>query len=332
MGQVLKNSRNLVLDFVKGILVVIMVVYHVMNIFTDAEWEDYSYIRFVSGSFVCISGYIVAAFYETKFIERKITISKRLLIRGLKLVLLFTLLNTAIYITGVGNPNKVQPEGLNLMGRIFDVFVVGNPGAASFQILLPIGYVLMFSPACLLLRQYKVLMLLSALGGAFFISFLDIESVNLGLGILGIIGVFSGMVMNAPALKLSLTNWVFIVSGLLLGFYLMRYFDRNLLSYAFGIGVIIKLFYDLGSKLNLEQYINRALIMLGQYSLACYIAQIVLLQCLAIFVVRQKLTIGFETLAITVSTILLLVALSALLGYFRSRFKCFDSAYRLIFA
>ena len=61
------DSRDLALDFVKGILVVFMVIYHAMNIFSSAGFESFRYIRFVSGSFLFISGYVIALFYEPKF-------------------------------------------------------------------------------------------------------------------------------------------------------------------------------------------------------------------------------------------------------------------------
>jgi hypothetical protein len=57
----------LTLDLVKGALVVVMVVYHAMNIFSTAGPDEYVYVRFVSGSFILMSGYIVARFHEARF-------------------------------------------------------------------------------------------------------------------------------------------------------------------------------------------------------------------------------------------------------------------------
>src|SRR5262245_25828550 len=102
------TTRDLPLDFVKGMLVIVMVIYHVMNIFSTARSEAYGYIRFVSGSFIFISGYIIAIFYEQKFQIDRIGTSQRLIMRGLKLLLVFTVLNILINVTGVGNPNKAQ--------------------------------------------------------------------------------------------------------------------------------------------------------------------------------------------------------------------------------
>jgi fucose 4-O-acetylase-like acetyltransferase len=56
------DVRDLTLDVVKGALVVLMVVCHAMNIFSIAGPDEYAYVRFVSGSFILMSCYIVARF------------------------------------------------------------------------------------------------------------------------------------------------------------------------------------------------------------------------------------------------------------------------------
>ena len=42
------GDRDLNLDFVKGVLVVVMVVYHAMNYFADVDPDYYGYIRFIN--------------------------------------------------------------------------------------------------------------------------------------------------------------------------------------------------------------------------------------------------------------------------------------------
>ncbi len=145
--------RDLTLDLVKGALVVLMVVYHAMNIFSTAGPHEYAYVRFVSGSFVLMSGYIVARFHEARFKADWRGTSRRLVVRGLKLLMLFTLLNLLINLTGIGNPNKVQLGIQRFMSTLFEVYVAGEPAHASFQILLPIAYLLVAAPALLMLGR-----------------------------------------------------------------------------------------------------------------------------------------------------------------------------------
>src|SRR5215471_235911 len=102
------TPRDLILDFVKGILVIVMVIYHVMNVFSTASPEAFGYIRFVSGSFIFISGYIISVFYEQRFQTDGTSTSKRLAVRGLKILFIFTILNIFINLTGLKNPSKTQ--------------------------------------------------------------------------------------------------------------------------------------------------------------------------------------------------------------------------------
>ena len=125
--------RDMPLDAVKGILVVLMVVYHAMNIFSTAGAEDYAHIRFVSGSFIFVSGYIVASFYYARFKADWGDTSKRLVLRGVKLLALFTLLNVLINLTGVGNPDKVQLGIRHYINNAYAVYISGAPGYASFN-------------------------------------------------------------------------------------------------------------------------------------------------------------------------------------------------------
>src|SRR5207244_8569494 len=77
-------GRDNALDFVKGALVVFMVVYHSMNILSTAGPEAFGYVRFVSSSFILLSGYIIARVYAGRFRMDRAGTSKRLITRGLK--------------------------------------------------------------------------------------------------------------------------------------------------------------------------------------------------------------------------------------------------------
>lgn len=325
-------ERNLILDFVKGVLVIFMVIYHALNIFTSAGWEAYSYIRFVSGSFLFISGYIISIYYAQKFDLNKLSTSMRLAVRGIKLLSIFTLLNLTIQISGIGNPNKIQAGMHYFLNNGHDIFGLGKPGLASFQILLPIAYLMILSPLFLLLSNISIAMICLSLIAGFAVSYFEIESVNIGLGILGVIGLYGGLLANRWEITLSLKRKDFILAGLLTCFYLMRYLDRNLVSYAIGVAFVIKLIYDLGAILNLKTFVNRLTILLGQYSLITYIGQIVFLQCLSIFVFKIKWEISYQIVLLILCTNLFLVALCLLLSRIRVRYKGFDAMYRFVFS
>jgi hypothetical protein len=332
MQNTVSTPRDLTLDFVKGILVVFMVVYHVMNIFSTVGWEAYSYIRFVSGSFLFISGYIISLYSEQRFHTNRMGMTRRLVERSLKLFLIFTVLNLVINLTGVGNPSKGDLGAQNYLSKLFDIYVFGLPKAASFQVLLPIAYVLLISPLFLLLSSINNVLILASLAAAFFLSYFEIESVNFGLGIVGVIGLCSGMFVNKSEVAYALKSKTVIVGCLLACFFLMKYFDRNIVTYSLGIIFFIKLFYDLGKIVHLESLVNQVVILFGQYSLVCYIVQIIFLQLLSLMLSRQKWDLGVETILMFFGANIFLFVICVGIKFLRPRYRFIDLCYRFIFS
>ena len=79
------SHRDLSLDFVKGFLLVVMVVHHATDYFvveSAATATVYRYIHFVSGAFIFSAGYVVANFYKDKFARNKVKTANRLIGRG----------------------------------------------------------------------------------------------------------------------------------------------------------------------------------------------------------------------------------------------------------
>ena len=78
----------------KGVLVVFMVVYHSLN-YTTQYFLAFRYMAFLPPSFILIVGFLLSSVYSVRYQSNDWRLHKRLLQRGLKLVLLFTLLNIA---------------------------------------------------------------------------------------------------------------------------------------------------------------------------------------------------------------------------------------------
>src|SRR5690349_11729639 len=53
-------GRNPALDFTKGVLVLLMVLYHWINYFVTREGDLYRYLRFITPSFIFITGFLIA--------------------------------------------------------------------------------------------------------------------------------------------------------------------------------------------------------------------------------------------------------------------------------
>ena len=70
----MKKTRNYSLDFVKGICVIVMVIYHTIDYYFPQSFFLH-YLLFVSGAFVFITGFIITHIYPNRF-EQTVEIGK----------------------------------------------------------------------------------------------------------------------------------------------------------------------------------------------------------------------------------------------------------------
>src|SRR5271168_2859500 len=121
-----KPQRISALDFTKGALVLIMVLYHWINYFIGPQWEYYEYLRFLTPSFIFITGFMISNVYLSKYSAADSRLSKRLFTRGLKLMAVFLALNLSrifiVPVLGTGVVARNPPDLRNL----FTIFVTGN--------------------------------------------------------------------------------------------------------------------------------------------------------------------------------------------------------------
>src|SRR5579859_2337961 len=149
------TKRIAALDFTKGALVLIMVLYHWLNYFIGPQWPYYFYLRFLTPSFIFIAGFMISHVYLAKYDSADPRLPKRLFVRGLKLMAIFIVLNLArVFIVPVLHTGVLVENPLDVR-NIFTVFVSGNLSVVSgklvsFSILVPISYLLMFSGALML--------------------------------------------------------------------------------------------------------------------------------------------------------------------------------------
>src|SRR6185436_19807687 len=129
-----RSSRNDALDFTKGALVLIMVLYHWLNYFVTLQWDVYRYLRFLTPSFILITGFIVSSVYLRKR-NNDAALYRRLWVRGAKLLLLFTALNVAVSAATTQNYNGAPLGVTAFTSNLYGVYVRGD-GRAAFDILV----------------------------------------------------------------------------------------------------------------------------------------------------------------------------------------------------
>src|SRR5215475_549582 len=84
-----RSSRNAALDYTKGALVLIMVLYHWLNYFYVTQADIFRYLRFLKTLFIFIAGFLISNIYLSKYGVFDPQLPPRLIERGLKIIAVF---------------------------------------------------------------------------------------------------------------------------------------------------------------------------------------------------------------------------------------------------
>jgi len=280
-------QRISALDFTKGALVLIMVLYHWINYFVGPQWPYYFYLRFLTPSFIFITGFMVSHVYLSKYDPADSRLVKRLLVRGLKLIAIFVALNLArILVLPILSSARLVTSPLTA-DNFVTIFVTGNlpttSKLVSFSILVPIAYLLMLSGALMVpYRFFKytfhvtcALLLLFIAG----LAWNDIRSLNLEFLTIGMIGVLIGFAPIAALNKL-------VRHPLALAFTYICYLGAiTVWNVPFSLLIVgvclnVMVIYLMGVSWDEMNKIRGEVVLLGKYSLFGYISQIAVLQLL----------------------------------------------------
>ena len=320
-----RGSRNVALDYTKGMLVVCMILYHWLNYFVSAPAELYRYLRFITPSFIFISGFIIGHVYLSKYECSDYRMHARLLQRGFRLLLLFTALNV-IGILLLNDP-KITLE--SYLQNALAIYVTGARNEAFFWILVPIGYVFIVSPILLYpCRWYARFLELVCIALTIAVIALDYSgnlSSNLGLITFGLLGIMIG---RLPIERINELAKYTLIVALCYGCYLVAIsiWGATLSLQIVGVCISLLFLYVLATRVREDSPLARRVVLLGKYSLVGYICHIGLLQIL-------KRTAAYNgrvvvSLALTiVCTWLIVEALDRL----RSQFAWTDKAYKAVF-
>jgi hypothetical protein len=335
-GPVVRAGRVSSVDAVKGLLVLAMVVYHVLSIASNGGVETFRYIRFVSGSFIFLAGYVISRFVAQRFASERSAVAWQLASRGFKVLALFTVLNLAIAASGFGNAAKQRLGLAGFFEQAREIYLVGDGRASSFLILLPIGYLLIFSPLVLSafarVRTAAPLLLLAGTLALAAQPWLTDQWPNASLMLIGL----AGMAVGAPLLAARLeaapawrTPWL-VGSFAVVLWFTGRFGDAGAL-YIVGVALILKLLHDSVQRLPEGGAMARELVRMGRYSLFGYIAQIALIQLMVRALGAQRWSVGLEVLALGLAAALLTGLLCVALDRLRLWSGAADKAYRLVF-
>src|SRR6266487_789835 len=327
------RTRIEALDMTKGVLVMAMVVYHSFNYSTDYTL-GFKYLPFLPPSFILITGFLISRLYFKPEVARDLTAHGRLLLRGFRLLLLFTLLNVATQVAG-RHKFGTDPQGIAyLADHWFDIYGIGGGHFAAFSILLPIAYLLLLAPLLILMNCWnRILVPVIAVALAIFCAIPSQEmepSANLALLSAGLIGVILGAVPTSVLFAMG-RHW-YVAVAVYLGYLAFSQllwqspFDQLLNAFLALVAI-----FSVCSAINSNSPFARRLLVLGKYSLLAYILQIAVLQILTrLFGRVEPFTVAFFLQMLGVLLLMIIIAES--LGWARRKSTWADASYGAIFA
>ena len=333
-----KAVRIPALDFTKGVLVLFMVLYHWLNYFISPGGDLYRYLRFLTPSFIFITGFLISHVYCAKYGWPDKQVPKRLTIRGLKILGVFLLLNGAIALIP-GSPSRSILAGNSLVDNLIAIFVTGNVAtesgkAASFGILVPISYLLLASALISISSKFFRYIFQSVCIAMFVCIFclqpLSIHIINLEHLAVGSLGVVLGYTSNAGIRKL-------VSNPYLLGLAYCAYlsaatiWDVPFALRVVGVCLTLLVIYAVGDRSEKPAVSFAPVILLGRYSLFGYIWQIAILQML-----HRLLSHGIPGIAGLITSFVagfaLTIAGVEAVDRLRPRWQTLDQVYRYAFA
>lgn len=284
-----KAQRIPALDFTKGALVLIMVLYHWLNYFYGPRGDVYRYLRFLTPSFIFITGFLVSNVYLSRYGVTDPRLPWRLVQRGLKILGVFVGLNVIrTLMLPLAAQDQLFAEHSSIRS-LLDIYVVGtNLGggqakAVAFYVLVPIGYLLVLSALLLVgARFYRYFF--HFVFAFFFLSVVALDrngtsSVNLQLLTIGLLGVILGYI-PIERINRFVKHPYLLVAAYLCYVWAITVWNVVYPLQIVGVCLSLMIIYLLGAAGGQPGKVRNIVILLGRYSLLGYIAQIAVLQLL----------------------------------------------------
>ena len=322
------------LDFTKGTLVLFMVLYHWANYFVSTQGAAYAYLRFITPSFIFITGFLIANVYPVRYGWSNPEASERLISRGLKLLAMFTLLNITANVMFASNYNGSMPGIEGFIRDAPSIYISGSAKAA-FEVLVPISYLLLLSAGIFLAARLSKYIVHLVCGFLFLclavLNLSDRSSANLELVAIGFLGMVLGLYPIAR-----INRWVdhpSVVVGLNVGYlFAITIWGMSFFLQIIGVCLSVILIYLAGMKSTGWGGIQGQINLIGQYSLFGYVAQVGLLQFLHRGLPHLNLGIWAVWTISFVGAFALTVMTVKMLHWIRTKSHTLDRLYRVTFS
>ena len=312
----------------------IMVLYHWINYFCGGQ--DQRYLRFLTPSFIFISGFIISNVYFTKYGILDLQLPKRLIQRGLKILGVFVLLNVTRNFLVAG---RFQEQVWSTRSLI-DIYLLGSgvgggqAKAVAFFILIPIGYLLILSAVLAVVSRFYRYTFHAVccffLLGVGISNYEGFEIPNLNLLAIGLLGVIAGY-FPIGKINAVVTHPYLLAAAYLAYLGAISYWNVVYPLQIIGVYLSLMILYLLGQQGGEPGKIRGSIILLGKYSLLGYIAQIAILQLLRLglnHVDSEVLVLGLSFALAFALTIISVEVVDRM----RADSRTMDRLYRAVFA
>jgi hypothetical protein len=318
------KQRDLYFDVLKGFLVLVMVAHHTLEYFEGRYFPPIRYVDFVTGGFVFAAGFLPSFLLHSKPSEDRLRGARRLLTRGVKLLLVFIAVNILIGFI-FGQTSKGKSFGASVItGNLGAVFLGGDKSLAAFAILVPIAYTLVAVSLLTIVGRSWWLPCGAAASLVAYCTWNPSAPFNVYFLSMGLAGAAAGVLVRPRAVAAADRWYVRVV--------LLCVLPRdNALLYAAGIFFVLSAAYAHAKSLERSRAAFESLVILGRYSLFAYLAQIFFLQILARVGSRPVMAWGLGLIPAALTTALL-CGLCFALDRLRRQNTGVGYAYRLIFA
>ena len=319
------------LDLTKGFLVALMVIYHSLN-YTNQYQLSFRFLSFLPPSFILITGFLIAHVYYPRFQAGEAGLTLKLLLRSLRLIMLFLVLN--IVAQFVRSPSYGRSIGVEAFFEQWQqVFITGGSRLAVFEVLLPIAYLIALAPPLIRLARWHWIFLpiitVGVVAACFVLEQHNEPVANLRFIGVGLIGMLVGKLWLHPVVL----GGGFWISGAALAAYALFAAEKGYLYAVQLAGAIVALVFFCGASIRLSgaTWFGRWLSLVGQYSLVAYIVQIGVLQVLSRFLQRPD-PLSLPALTLFVTTLLVMTLSIEATKWLRARSALADRTYKLVFA
>jgi peptidoglycan/LPS O-acetylase OafA/YrhL len=330
--------RDAAIDFTKGTLVLFMVLYHWFNYFVGPQGHYYNYLRFLTPSFIFISGFMISRIHLGRHENGGWQLAKRLTVRGFKLLALVFFLNAIVSFAPAFFEGQHSDLATSLR-TICRVFLVANPTAsigpknAAFSMLVPIAYLLILSAGLVGLTKrqkhafrYALFVLIVAVTLSYAYGMV---SSYLDLLVIGVLGVVIGFAERRQMAFVLGHPFVLIV---LYCCYLavITIWRVTLPLQVVSVILTTALLYIAGSR-GEPGAVWRRTVLLGKYSLLGYISQIAILRGLKKISWLSQHGAGVLLASLLLGTLLTWMTVE-IADFARRKSKLADGLYRFVFA